>query len=146
MGEIVRVKDVMSLITTDAYTVNENDSLDKIIREMVKDPKTQSVYVVNDKEELVGIITLDIALQYLYSEYIPPQYLEFNISVMEGANTVAKNIMLPPVYVKESTPISEAFTKMFEYHLHEIPVVDENMRVIGDVHGLELIQRKLSTN
>jgi len=143
MGKITTVKDVMNLITTTAYTVRENDSLDMVLREMVKDPRTQCVYVVNDKEKLVGIITIDIALQYLYCEYIPPQYIEFNLSVIEGANTVAKNIMLPPVYVKENTPIGEAFTKMFENHLYEIPVVDDSMRVIGDLHGMELIQRKI---
>ncbi len=145
MTSTVRVKDIMDLVTTKAAIVREDAPLNDVLREMVKDPKTQSVYVVDKDGRLSGIITLNIALQYLYSDHIPPRYLEFNVSVIEGSKVVARDIMLPPVYVRSEEPASEAFVKMFENHLQEIPVVDENMKIIGDVHGLELIARKLKS-
>ncbi len=146
MANITKVKDVMDLVTHEPAIVREDEPLPKVLKEMVKDPKTQTVYVVNDKEQLVGIITLNMALQYLFNEYIPPEYLEFNISVIEGTKATAKELMLPPLYVKKDDDVSEAFVKMFKYHIHEIPVVDEDMHIIGDVHGLELIEKWLNKN
>ena len=139
MSTITKVEDIMNLVTQTAAVVKETDTLDKVLEEMVKDPKTQSVYVVNDRNQLAGIITLNIAIQYLYNEYIPPEYLEFDISVIEGTKVDAKEIMLPPIYVKKSDRISEAFKKMFKYHVNELPVVDDNMYIIGDLNALELV-------
>ncbi len=134
------VKDIMNLITQEFAVVRKEASLSEVLREMLRDPKTQSVYVVNEKDELVGIITLDIALQYLYGQYIPPEYLQFDISLLQGTGVKAEDIMAPPVYVKEDETLKDAFVKMFRYHLNELPVVDETNHVIGDLHALELIE------
>ena len=140
MPSISKVEDVMNLVTKTAAVVKESDNLKEVLKVMVKDPKTQSVYVVNNRKQLVGIITLNIALQYLYNEYIPPEYIKFDISVIEGTKAEAKELMIPPIYVKKDDPIGKAFQKMFEFHLHELPVVDDNMHVIGDLNALELVQ------
>ncbi len=140
MEDDARVKDIMELITREAPIVHENSPLLNVLEEMVKDPKTQSVYVVDKDGKLCGIITMSIALQYLYYPYIPPEYLEFDISVVEGVNALARDVMLPPIYVREEDSLKDAFQKMFEYHLQEIPVVDNDLHVVGDLHGMELIQ------
>ena len=143
MSDEITVKDVMRIITKKAATVREDSTLKSVLKEMVKDPKTQNVYVVNEKNQLTGIITINIALQYLYSDYIPPRYLEFDTTLLAGENTIAKDIMLPAVYVKENDKIQDAFVKMFQYHLYEIPVVDDEMHITGDLHAMELIVKRI---
>ncbi len=145
MSSVPTVEEVMDLVTKTASTVREDAPLEDVLREMLRDPRTQSVYVVDPEGRLVGIVTMDMALKYLYSEFIPPRYLQFNVSLMEGSNARAKDIMLPPVYVKRSESIEDAFVRMFENHLTEIPVVDEEMHVVGDLHGIELIAKKLKS-
>lgn len=135
------VKDIMNTITRYAAIVEENFPMAKVLREMLRDPRTQVVYVKNDRDELVGMIPLSMALEYLYHEYIPPEYMKFGPGVFEGKNARARDIMLPPVYVKENDPIGKAFAEMFKYHLTELPVVDEDMHIVGDLHGLELLKK-----
>ncbi len=139
MKSIEIVSDIMDIITRRPTLVYGNESLRNVALKIIKDPMTQAVYVVNDRDELIGIITLKIVLQYLYHDHIPPDYLEFDISVLQGENTLARDVMLPPIYVKKSTSLSEAFKIMFKYGIQEIPVVDDAMHVIGDLHGMELI-------
>ena len=78
-------------------------------------------------------------VQYLYSEYIPQEYILYRFPVLLSGTPKAKDIMLPPVYVHDDEDITSAFIKMFKNNLKELPVVDEEMHVIGDLNILEMI-------
>ena len=136
----LKVRDVMNKITREAAIVDGHASLKEIASTLLEDPKTQAVYVVDSEEKLMGIITIHLITQYAYSEHIPPEYLQFKIDVIMGENATAGDLMLPPVFVREDDEIEIAFRKMFENKLVEIPVVDENMRIVGDMHQMELLK------
>lgn len=139
MSEL-KVRDIKDSITKDAAVVDENASLFEVVDSILKDPKTQAVYVVDSDRKLIGIIPIEIITQYAYYKHIPPEYLMFHTEILEGEKATAREIMLPPVYVREEDNIEDAFVKLFENKLLEIPVVDENMKIIGDLHQLELIK------
>ncbi len=134
-----RVKDIRNLITQEASIVKEDDPLLKVAQEIVRDPKTRAVYVVNNENKLVGIIPVIELVQYLYYEYIPQEYILYRFPVILSTEATAKDIMLPPIYVHDHEDISQALIKMFKNNLKELPVVDDNMHVIGDLNILELI-------
>jgi len=134
-----RVKDIRNLITQNASIVKEDDPILKVAEEIVSDPKTRSVYVVDKKNKLVGIIPVIELVQYLYYEYIPQEYILYRFPVILSSEATAKDIMLPPLYVHDDEEISSALVKMFKNNLKELPVVDEEMHVVGDLNILELI-------
>ena len=135
----MKVKDIRNFITQEASIVGEDEDLLKIAEEMVSDPKTRTVYVVNKENKLVGVIPVIELVQYLYSEYIPQEYMLYRFPVLLSGTPKAKDIMLPPVYVHDDEDITSAFIKMFKNNLKELPVVDEEMHVIGDLNILEMI-------
>ena len=135
----MKVKDIRNFVTQEASIVGEDDDLLKIAEEMVSDPKTRTVYVVNKENKLVGVIPVIELVQYLYSEYIPQEYMLYRFPVLLSDTPKAKDIMLPPVYVHDDEDITSAFIKMFKNNLKELPVVDEEMHVIGDLNILEMI-------
>ena len=134
-----RVKDIRNLITQEAAIVKEDDLLLKVAEEIVKDPKTRAVYVVDKNDKLVGIIPVIELVQYLYYEYIPQEYILYRFPVILSSEATAGDIMLPPIYVHDNEHISDALIKMFKNNLKELPVVDDEMHVIGDLNILELI-------
>jgi len=135
----VRVSDIRNLITKNASVVKEDDSLLKVAEEIVRDPRTRSVYVVDKSGKLKGIIPVIELIQYLYYEYIPQEYIFYHFPLAMSGEPVADEIMLPPVYVHDRDKITDALKKLFKNNLKEIPVVDENMKIIGDLNILELI-------
>jgi len=135
----IKVRDIRNLITQKASIVHRDDSLLKVAKKIVDDPKTRAVYVVDDNEKLVGIIPVIELVQYLYSEYIPQEYILYRFPILLSGNPKAGDIMLPPVYVHDDEKITDAFIKMFKNNLKELPVVDENMHIIGDLNILEMI-------
>ncbi len=140
-----KVRDIRNLITPNASVVYENASLSKIAEEMIKDPKTTAVYVIDENKKLKGVIPLDELIQYIYYEYIPEDFIMYHFPLVLSNDATAQDIMLPPVYVKDTDTITDAFKKMFKNRMKEVPVVDEDMHVIGDLNMLELIMAWLSS-
>ena len=104
----------------------------------------RSVYVVDDAGHLKGIITLGqimkgIAVQEglgtrdndFKSPYKLFQYSPFGL---------AKDIMGPPAYVTKNTKLQAALETMVLGRINELPVVDEDGKVIGDLNAYELLK------
>jgi len=141
----LKVKYVHKLITQGASCVLEDADVITIAKEIIKDPKTRSVYVVNKDNKLLGIIPVANFAGYLFYEYIPDDLLYYKaVKPLELIN--AKDIMLPPVYVKENDTLDIAFQKMYREGLKELPVVDDEMHVIGDLNILEIITAWIERN
>ncbi len=134
-----RVRDVRRLITQEPTVVREDDSLITVSKKIIEDPKTRSVYVVNSDEKLVGIIPVMELIQYLYYSEIPQEYVLYRFPMILATEAKAKDIMLPPEFVRDDDELGEALRKMFKNNIKELPVVDEDMRIIGDLNILELI-------
>jgi len=144
--ERIKEKNIKDLITQQVSVVHENDDLLKVAEKIIEDPKTRSVYVLDDKERLVGVIPVIELVQYLYCKYIPEEYLSYHFPLKLSGEPKARDIMLPPVYVRDDDNLEVAFKKMLKNNLEELPVVDENMHVTGDLNILELIRAWVEVN
>ncbi len=143
--ERMKVKFVRKLITQEASTVRRDAGAMEIAKAIVADPKTRSVYVVDSDNKLLGIIPVINFTQYLFYEYVPDEFLYYK-AIKPLEDITAEDIMLPPVYVKENDDLRLAFQKMFSENLKELPVVDDEMHVIGDLNILELVTAWIEKN
>ncbi len=143
--ERMKVKSVRKLITQQASTVRKDAKAMEIAKAIVADPKTRSVYVVDADNKLLGIIPVINFTQYLFYEYVPDEFLYYK-AIKPLEDITAEDIMLPPVYVKENDELRLAFQKMFSENLKELPVVDDEMHVIGDLNILELVTAWIEKN
>ncbi len=142
----LKVKNIRMMITQEASVVDEDANLVNVAEAIVDDPKTRSVYVLNRDKKLVGIIPVIELVQYLYYDNIPQEYILYRFPMLLSSEPKAKDIMLPPVWVKDDESITSAFIKMFKNNLKELPVVDDDMHVIGDLNILELIKAWVEVN
>ena len=142
----LKVKNIRKMITQEASVVDEDTSLIDVAEAIVEDPKTRAVYVLNKEKKLVGIIPVIELVQYLYYENIPQEYVLYRFPMLLSTEPTARDIMLPPVWVKDDEDITSAFVKMFKNNLKELPVVDNEMHVIGDLNILELIKAWIEVN
>ena len=141
----ITVKSVRSLITKTASIVRKEAGPMEIAKAIVEDPKTRSVYVIDSDRKLLGIIPVINFTEYLFYEYVPDQFLYYK-AIKPLEEITAEDIMLPPTYVKESDGLDVAFQKMFSENLKELPVVNDEMHVIGDLNILELVAAWIKEN
>lgn len=130
----MKVKDCCNEVTHDADLVKENDSIDKVMSTMAKDPLSRSVYVVDDEKRLLGIIIVKDVLQFL-----GPQFVNTSVAIREIFAQTARDMMRAPVSVKMEDPIEKAMEIAIQEWLDDIPVCDKDGRVIGDLNCFEII-------
>ena len=123
---------ILSIIGANAPAVQAAEAI-------LRDPQTRVIYVVDKKSKLLGTIDIKMLLKYFL-----PQI--FGVDVMgEGAleslhgEKVKDLIADTPVYVTEEDDLESAVKLMVENDLDELPVVDENLIIIGELNILEIL-------
>ena len=138
----MKVKEVHKYITIEPPIVREDAPIKEVIKALLKDPRSRSVYVINDNGVLTGIIPTSMILKathILKGKRTLRKEDAFDAMKISTAKT-AKDIMHPPIYVFEEEDIKNVLEEMVIGEYQELPVVDNKKRVIGDLNCLEIIK------
>jgi len=138
MIESVKIKDMRMLITSYSGFVDKQASLDDIAKMFIADPCLKSIYVVDNEQKLVGRITLKKLIKHEFMDLIPSSFEYFDALEFIGDKS-AQELMIPSYYVKDNDTLKTAFLKMYENNLEELPVVDDNLHLIGNIDLIELL-------
>ena len=126
------------LVTPHPVFVSKGASTDEIAKALIANPRLKSVYVVDDKLKLIGKITLKTLIKHEFMGLVPRNFSYFGALEFFGKKT-AESLMVSPIYVKDNDTLKTAFVKMYENDLDELPVVDEKLKLIGNIDLLELL-------
>jgi len=135
------VKDAYRLIVSDPIVVSRGMGLHDVVDRVLADPRTRSAYVIDDKNRLVGMIGLTqmlAAVQGSLSLFekgrqkpVTKKRAPLPFSVEE--------YMVKPVTVTEDDRLLSALDKMMRHGLEDLPVVDENDALVGELNGFEIL-------
>jgi CBS domain-containing protein/sporulation protein YlmC with PRC-barrel domain len=111
---------VGSLMNTDFISSLADRTVDKVVNDIreSKDELDQVyyVYVINDMNELIGVASL-------------------RELIVAGNDKKLEEVMSKePIYIKDTDEIRDAVKIILKYNLFGIPVVDEEMQLIGTVN------------
>jgi CBS domain-containing protein len=134
------VRDAYRLIVTNPIIVTKGMALHEVVDRVLADPRTRSAYVVDEKGRLVGAIGLTQMLAAIQG----------SLSLFEKGRqqTRTKKVPLPfsveeymvrPVTVTEDDRLLSALEKMMKHGLEDLPVVDDNNALIGELNGFEIL-------
>ena len=143
----VLVKDVCRLIVKDASTVKPNSSIDEVLKKIIEDHKTRHVYVVDDSNKLLGSIKFSGVIEYMFPFSSYGQKIDLN---KEGLlnykkSLIANDIMNNnPTFAKEDDKMPYIVELMNDKNISELPVVDSENRVVGEINFLEIVTYYLS--
>ena len=148
-GAITRntaVSEVDAILRLNPCIVPEDQSLIDTAKKMAEHPRSNVACVVNRQQRLTGIIPLKTLADDLFLSVSPDEFLREARSIEAAAHIArmaqsnrAKDVMLPPVWVKRDEQVKDAFKKMHQNNLTSIPIVDEKRQVTGVISLLELI-------
>ncbi|MCD4740240.1 CBS domain-containing protein [archaeon] len=130
----MKVTDCYKELTLTATTIKEHASLQEVVNALVSDPRTRSVYVINDQEKLIGVITVKGVLEYLGRRHQD----NLNSLIRDALAKEARDLMESPINVTPETDMEEALNLAIDNMLEELPVC-KNGKVIGDLTCFEII-------
>ncbi len=139
----LKIKDVMHLVVENPTVVKKDETISKLLEAVNKDLKTRHVYVVDDENKLIGSVRMNSIVKYLF-----PMKAILSSSITSHSNlnvnifsATAENLMkIEPFSVKAESTLSSAATIMIREEINELPVVDDEMHIIGQINVYEIIE------
>ena len=129
---------VIDIMTKGVKKVSQDAQFGEIWSLIFK-KKINAVIVVDAKDKMVGILTKEDMLKTLYPDYA--EYIEDlsagDMSVSDKAfkdilKMKAKNVMHRNViFTRSDTPIMRALARMIARRVNQLPVVNDQMKLIG---------------
>jgi len=140
------IAEVEKVSTLRPLVVHDTDSLRQVAEVILTNPMVRVVCVVNAEEHLVGLLSLQAVVDDIYLRISPEEFLADTTDlarVIEFANRSrvarARDAMQSPAWVKRHETVRDAFKRMRDCRLEGLPIVDEELHVIGYINLTELL-------
>lgn len=121
-------------------TVSETCSLEAVMNTMHSFQHSRLVYVVNEKKELTGTISLDMLVRQILPHKFEPGIHPRRLLGMVTHET-ARDIMLKnPVMATEDEDVEPVLKRMIDANVKEIAILNSERKVITDLTMLDLLK------
>jgi CBS-domain-containing membrane protein len=125
---------VLDYMTTDLITFKAEDSLDHVIEQLIA-YKISGGPVVNDKNELIGIISERDCIKHISDS------MYYNMP-MDSTNTVEKNMVSEVETIDKNMNIFDAATKFISSKRRRFPIVEKG-KLIGQISQKDILKAAL---
>jgi CBS domain-containing protein len=135
-----KVRNARKLIKESPTIITRNTSLKELVLAFGDDPTTRSLYVINSEGIYEGIITLNDLVRVVFFYHLKTEKGPSLKTYLSLIATKAHEIMSnEAVFAKDDEDLDTVLNRMFENEIQEIPIVDDRMKIIGEINLLELL-------
>jgi len=139
-------KSIGELMTTECNTLAENTAIYEAVKKIATRIRGKIACVVDKEGTLKGLLTPRDILEALEVRkfggirgrfFGGPEILHFLTS------KYAKDIMSAPISVHVNDGVEDAINTMLDHGFYELPVVDKDMKVIGEISYFDILLNSL---
>lgn len=136
----VRIRDLAETYREREYPVAQQETpIADLIPLIVRFPRCRLLYVVDEQGRIAGTISLARLVRHVLHESHEPQIHGRHIVGMLAHET-AGHLMRPrPIYATEEELVRDVLKRVVDANIKEFPVVDEQLRIIGDLTVVDLL-------
>lgn len=136
------VGDVAAKLVQTASTVGPKASIREVIEKMAANPLSRKVYVVDEQGRYLGTVSTETILRLIgYRVGVRKDGgLSFVRFLKDALKEEARHIMVKGTTVTRETKLVAALDVMVNEHLNDLPVVDADGVLVGEMASLELLE------
>jgi CBS domain-containing protein len=138
----LRVRNVRELIVSKPTTIGPDESIIALLTAINDDKRTRHVYVVDEQNRLLGSVRMLSVVEYLFP---------FSAALERGGGLIGCSVdwtdkmvrdllNYHPFMVNEVDQLVDAARIMMREKITELPVIDTDGRVIGQINMYEIIE------
>ncbi len=116
-----------------------------LVGEFVKNPSLHHVCVIDKSGRLLGLINRKKVFKHLFFHHVRPDSMVRNLLDLVTAESSTEMMLTHFVTCKEDDNIDDVIKNLIEYNIREIPVVDDEGRVLGFITILMIMKSWLSS-
>ena len=120
--------------------LEEQEPIQGVLMKMLQYPHTRLVYVIGENGQCAGVISLGTLIRHLFPQSFEPAVHARSIITMITSET-AKDIMNKGViFASGQEDLEIVIKRMIKSQVKEIPILDDDKRIIADLTMLDLLQ------
>ena len=131
----MKVRDVYKKFSEKVDTVKPNTPINKVVKIFMESKKRRNVYIVDDSENLIGLITVNEIFTSVRPDISPNKILFF---IHKSNIKTAKDVMTEPEIVKLDDSLEDALRVAEVFKIQDIPVC-KNGKLVGELDVFELV-------
>jgi CBS domain-containing protein len=136
----LRVEDIIEIVSKPA-SVKEDAILKDAVEAITQESHSRKVYVVDSNGKLNGVITIETLLRQVgYKVGVRETGV---ISFFKFVSGILKDNVMEftekPATITKRYKVLDAMRMMVEHHLNDLPIIDEEDRLIGELNSLEIL-------
>lgn len=120
--------------------VREEAGVKQIVEAFSSACHSRLLYVVDHDDRLQGVISLGHLVRHVFFHYHNSYPHTQNISTLAVSESARDFMQREPLAATLSDEVEEVLDRMIKHNVKEIPVVDEEQRVVGDLTMVDLLQ------
>ncbi len=138
----LRVEDIFDLYDIEPSVVKVGDPVWKMVAALITRPRGRNVYVTDAEGKLVGIISFRDILRVTNARLGARRagVVAFVNYLRDVFREDVDKMMRSPVSVNPKTNLLEALHIMESNKMNDMPVVDENKKLVGELSGMEILR------
>ncbi len=137
----MKIKELIEIVKErDIPRVNEEDSIREVLGKMLAHPHTRLMYVVDKDGVCKGIISLGALIRHLFSSSFEPAVHARSVIPMITAETAGHIMNRGLIFAGAEDDVETVIKRMVKAAIKEIPILDEEKRIIGDITMLDLLK------
>lgn len=137
----LKVSDFLDSCGEEPSTIGWGESIQEMVEALFEHPASRAVYVLDEDKKLLGMV--------LFRDIIRVTNAKLGIKgrgvsgshqyLRDAQKDKARDLMRPPVVTRMFTPLCEALEKMEDSKINNLPVVDENGKLVGELSGSKVL-------
>ena len=138
----LRVEDIYDLYDLEPSIVKLGDPVWKMVAALITRPRGRNVYVTDADGKLKGIVSFRDILRVTNARLGARKagVVGFINYLRDVFRENVEKMMRPPVSVNPKTNLLEALHTMESNKMNDMPVVDENKKLVGELSGMEILR------
>lgn len=140
--EDLHVEDIYELYDCEPSTVKVGDPVWKMVAALITRPRGRNVYVTEADGKLLGVISFRDILRVTNARLGARKagVVGFVNYLRDVFREDVTEMMRPPVSVNPKTNLLEALHTMETNKMNDMPVVDGNKKLVGELSGMEILR------
>ena len=139
IGEVIK-----GLEPRDFPVIPENASIEDVMSAIVNCRHSRMLNVVNDRQQLMGTISLDALIRHVFAQDREPTIHARSLIGVLSREKAGDIMLKQPIYATTEEKIGVVTRRMLKANVKDIPVVDSDKRVIADITIVDLLQHLLT--
>ena len=138
----LRLGDLGDIVSKMPPTLQKDASIGQALDAMLADARSRKAYVIDTEGNLVGVVTGESVLELLRERGADRRNdsKEFTDLARSLLKKGVEQVIKRPRPVMLSTSMKEVLSIMMAEHIEDLPVVDEDYKLIGELIGSEMIR------